>query len=134
VDNGPTEVQAELGADFIVNISDSPFYAGKSKVRRELIARRAKENRILILYVNLVGGQDDIVFDGKSYVFNKEGALIAEGKQFEEDLVITNLDSVEISLEKEDELKEIYGALVLGIKNYVRKNGFEKVVIGLSGA
>ncbi|MEA2076267.1 MAG: NAD+ synthase [Euryarchaeota archaeon] len=133
VDNGPTEVQAELGVDFIVNISDSPFYAGKSKVRRELIARRAKENRIPIVYVNLVGGQDDIVFDGRSYVFNKEGALIAEGKQFEEDLVIADLDGAEIIPEAEDELKEIHGALVLGIKDYVRKNGFEKVVIGLSG-
>jgi len=132
-DNGPTEVQAELGADFIVNVSDSPFYAGKSKVRRELIARRAKENRIAIVYVNLVGGQDDIVFDGRSYVFNKEGALIAEGKQFEEDLVIADLDGAEIIPEAEDELKEIHGALVLGIKDYVRKNGFEKAVIGLSG-
>ena len=132
-DNGPTEVQAELGADFIVNVSDSPFYAGKSKVRRELIARRAKENRIAIVYVNLVGGQDDIVFDGRSYVFNKEGALIAEGKQFEEDLVIADLDGAEIIPEAEDELKEIHGALVVGIKDYVRKNGFEKAVIGLSG-
>ena len=133
VDNGPTEVQAELGADFVVNISDSPFYAGKSKVRRELITRRAKENRIAIVYVNLVGGQDDVVFDGRSYVFNKEGTLIAEGKQFEEDLVIADLDSAEIIPAKEDELKEIYGALVLGIRDYVRKNGFEKAVIGLSG-
>ena len=133
VDNGPTGVQAKLGADFSVNISASPFYAGKTKVRRELIARRARENKIPIVYVNLVGVQDDLVFDGRSYVFNKEGALIAEGKQFEEDFVITNLDSAEIIPEEENELKEIYGALVLGIRDYVIKNGFEKVVIGLSG-
>jgi len=133
VDNGPTGIQAKLGADFIVNISASPFYVGKSKERRELIARRAKENKIPIIYVNLVGGQDDLVFDGRSYVFNKEGALIAEGKQFEEDLVITNLDGAGIILEGEDPIREIYGALRLGIRDYVRKNGFEKVVIGLSG-
>jgi NAD+ synthase (glutamine-hydrolysing) len=133
VNNGPTIVQAKLGADFIVNISASPFYAGKSKQRRVLIARRAKEARIPIVYVNLVSGQDDLVFDGRSYVFNKDGSLIAEGKQFDEALVITNLDGDEIILEKADTLKEIYNALLLGIRDYVRKNGFEKVVIGLSG-
>ncbi|NQE05936.1 hypothetical protein C5S32_08695 [ANME-1 cluster archaeon GoMg1] len=101
VGNGPTGIQAKLEADFIVNISASPFYAGKSKERRELIAKRAKENKIPIVYVNLVGGQDDRVFDGRSYVFNKEGALITEGKQFEEDLVITNLDGAEIIPEGE---------------------------------
>jgi len=133
VDNGPTGIQAKLGADFIVNISASPFYAGKSKERRGLIAKRAKENNIPIVYVNLVGGQDDLVFDGRSYVFNKEGALIAEGKPFEEDLVITNLDGTGIIPEGEDPVREIYGALRIGIRDYVRKNGFEKVVIGLSG-
>jgi NAD+ synthase (glutamine-hydrolysing) len=133
VDNGPTGIQAKLGADFIVNISASPFYAGKSKERRGLIAKRAKENNIPIVYVNLVGSQDDLVFDGRSYVFNKEGALIAEGKQFEEDLVIPNLDGAEINPEGEDPVREIYGALRLGIRDYVRKNGFKKVVIGLSG-
>lgn len=133
VDNNIAGIQAKKGADFIVNISASPFYAGKSKVRRELIGRRAKENRIPIVYVNLVGGQDDLIFDGRSYVFNKEGELIAEGKQFDEDLVITNLDGAEIIPGKENTLKEIYGALVLGIMDYVRKNGFKKVVFGLSG-
>ena len=133
VDYGPTEIQAKKGADFIVNISASPFYAGKSKERRELIARRAKENTIPIVYVNLVGGQDDLVFDGRSYVVNKKGALIAEGKQFGEDLIITHLDGDEMIPEPEDTLKEIFGALRLGVKDYTRKNGFEKVVIGLSG-
>lgn len=133
VDNGPTEIQTKKGADFIVNISASPFYIGRSRVRRDLIARRSKENKIPIIYVNLVGGQDDLVFDGRSYAFNRGGALIAESKHFEEDLVITNLGGNEIVPEEEDELKEIYGALLLGIKDYVKKNGFKKVVIGLSG-
>jgi NAD+ synthase (glutamine-hydrolysing) len=133
VDNGPTDVQAKKGADFIVNISASPFYAGKGRERRELIARRARENSLPIVYVNLVGGQDDLVFDGGSFVFNKNGALIAKGKRFEEELVLTKLDGPAIIPEKEDTLQEIYNALVLGIRDYVRKNGFEKVVIGLSG-
>ena len=131
VDDDPVEKQAKE-ADFIVNISASPFYAGKSRERRELLARRAKENRVPIVYVNLVGGQDDLVFDGRSYVFDRDGILIAAGGQFEEDLVITGLDGAEITSE-DDPLKEIYGALSLGIRDYVRKNGFKKVVIGLSG-
>lgn len=131
VDDDLVEKQAKE-ADLIVNISASPFYAGKSRERRELLARRAKENRVPIVHVNLVGGQDDLVFDGRSYVFDRDGILIAAGRQFEEDLVITGLDGTEITLE-DDPLKEIYGALLLGIRDYVRKNGFKKVVIGLSG-
>ena len=130
--------------DLIVNISASPFYAGKSGERRELIARRAEVNRVPIVHVNLIGGQDDLVFDGRSYVFLKDGTLIAEGKQFEEDLVIVDMvDVADVAdggyecgdgiVSEDDLLKEIYGALLLGIKDYVRKNGFEKVIIGLSG-
>jgi len=134
------EVQSKK-PDLIVNISASPFYAGKSRARRELIARRAEVNRVPIVHVNLIGGQDDLVFDGRSYVFSKDGTLIAEGKQFEEDLVIVDMaDMADGGYEggdgivsEDDLLKEIYGALLLGIKDYVRKNGFEKVVIGLSG-
>ncbi|MEA1945535.1 MAG: NAD+ synthase [Euryarchaeota archaeon] len=131
VDDGPVEKQAKE-ADLIVNISASPFYAGKGRERRELLARRASENRVPIVHINLVGGQDDLVFDGRSYVFDRDGILIAEGEQFEEDLIITDMDGVEITSE-DDPLKEIYGALSLGIRDYVRKNGFKKVVIGLSG-
>ena len=133
--NGPTTAQARLGADLVVNLSASPFYAGKSRARRELISRRARENRIPIACVNLVGGQDDLVFDGGSCVFNAAGSLIAECRQFEEDLVVANLEGggkIKIP-EKEDPVREIFGALVLGIRDYVRKNGFEKVVVGLSG-
>jgi len=133
MDDGPTDIQAKKGAHFIVNISASPFYAGKTRIRRDLIAKRAKENYLPIVYVNLVGGQDDLVFDGGSYVFNREGKLIAKCKHFEEDLLITGLESKkEISL-KDDIIKNIHDALVLGIRDYVRKNGFNKVIIGLSG-
>ncbi|RJS72039.1 MAG: NAD+ synthase [Candidatus Syntrophoarchaeum sp. WYZ-LMO15] len=133
IDNGPFEVQAKKGADLIVNITASPFYAGKTRIRREFIRRRAKENRVAVVYLNLVGGQDDLVFDGGSYLFNREGEPIACCKQFEEELLVADLDGDKITLPEADPIEEIYGALLLGIGDYVRKNGFSKVVIGLSG-
>ncbi len=139
--HGPTEKQVELGAELIVNISASPFYAGKSRLRRELIAMRARANKVPIAYVNLVGGQDELVFDGRSGIFNDKGALIAEGEQFKECLITSTLDSAPITPPdeadraemRETEIEEIFNALLLGIRDYVRKNGFRKVVIGLSG-
>lgn len=133
VDDGPTAVQAEMGAELIVNISASPFHVGKIKVRRELLARRAKENGVAIVYNNLVGGQDDLVFDGRSYIFNEEGVLIAQCKSFEEDLLVSDLETPSKIIPEGDPSDEICKALILGIRDYVRKNGFEKVVIGLSG-
>jgi NAD+ synthase (glutamine-hydrolysing) len=133
VDNGPTEMQAKKDAQFIVNISASPFYAGKTKIRRDLIAKRARENHIPIVYVNLVGGQDDLVFDGGSYVFNREGNLIAKCAHFKEDQLVTGLEARKKISVKDDIIENIHDALVLGIRDYVRKNGFNKVVIGLSG-
>jgi len=139
--HGPTEKQVELGAELIVNISASPFYAGKSRLRRELIAMRARANKVPIAYVNLVGGQDELVFDGRSGIFNDKGALIAEGEQFKECFITSTLDSAPITPPdeadraemRETEIEEIFNALLLGIRDYVRKNGFRKVVIGLSG-
>lgn len=135
VDGGPTEIQAKKRAELVVNISASPFHVGKIKEREELLSRRARENRVYVAYVNLVGGQDDLVFDGGSYIFNEKGELVAKCKRFQEDLVVTSLDGnlVEKIGPPADPLEEIYSALVLGIRDYVRKNGFEKVVIGLSG-
>ncbi|MHC1566029.1 MAG: NAD+ synthase [Candidatus Syntropharchaeales archaeon] len=133
VDHGPYEVQALMGAELIVKISASPFYAGKRKERIERIARRARENGVWVLYLNLVGGQDDLVFDGRSYLFNREGELIAECRSFEEDLMVVDLDAESITPKAEDAISEIHGALLLGIRDYVRKNGFSKVIIGLSG-
>ncbi len=129
----PVKIQAER-ADLIVNISASPFYAGKTRIRRELISRRAMESNTPIIYVNLVGGQDDLVFDGGSYIFNGDGRLIAECKHLEEDFLMGDLTKNEIIPEREENLtREIHDALVLGIRDYVRKNGFRKVIIGLSG-
>jgi NAD+ synthase (glutamine-hydrolysing) len=133
VDGGPTEVQAKGGARLVVNISASPFHVGKIKEREEMVAKRAKENGVYVAYLNLVGGQDDLVFDGGSYVFNEKGEIVARCKRFKEDLVVTDLKEGKKVEQSQDPLEETYNALVLGIMDYVRKNGFKKVVIGLSG-
>jgi NAD+ synthase (glutamine-hydrolysing) len=135
VDDGPTQVLAKRGAELIVNISASPFHTGKIKERQEMLSKRAKENCVYVAYLNLIGGQDDLVFDGGSCIFNEKGDLVAKSRRFQEDLVLTDLnerggEKIRPAL---DPLEEIYRALVLGIGDYTRKNGFEKVVIGLSG-
>jgi len=174
---GPATAQAYAGARLLVNISASPYYAGKGQLRERMLATRATDNVAIVAYNNLVGGQDEVVFDGNSLIINEKGQLIARGKQFEEDLIVVDLDvqpvfraqldesqrrkeaplvkgepgqatKVEVSsqysmvtkpplplgqIERLDDLAEIYQALVLGIKDYVNKNGFKKVVIGLSG-
>jgi NAD+ synthase (glutamine-hydrolysing) len=89
---GPMEVQALEGAQVIVNLSSSPYYAGKIQSRQRMLATRAADNIAIVCYCNLVGGQDELVFDGASLIFDQEGELIARGKQFEEDLVIADLD------------------------------------------
>jgi len=131
--------QRNKGANLIINISASPFHIKKWKQREELLSKRAKEINLPIIYANLVGGQDDLVFDGRSYFFNNEGKKISEAKSFEEDLVEIDLLEKEFPNpnqnphETEKETKEIYEALILGLKDYVQKNGFKKVIIGLSG-
>ncbi|MEE8402049.1 MAG: NAD+ synthase [Candidatus Hydrothermarchaeaceae archaeon] len=134
-DNGPTELQVRGGAELIINISASPFHAGKIKERENLLSKRARENHIFVAYVNLVGGQDDLVFDGGSYLFNRRGELSARCRRFEEDLVVTELNgaTAESPPLRKDTVEEIFSALVLGTRDYVRKNGFEKVVVGISG-
>jgi NAD+ synthase (glutamine-hydrolysing) len=176
-ETGPATVQASAGARLLVNISASPYYAGKGFSRERMLATRAADNVAIVAYNNLVGGQDELVFDGNSVIFNEQGEPVARGKQFEEDLVVVDLDMESVFrsqlhdprrrketpwVKKEmervvrfeisdegpvaakpplasrqvgtlSEIAEIYQALVLGVRDYVRKNGFEKVVIGLSG-
>jgi NAD+ synthase (glutamine-hydrolysing) len=176
-ETGPATVQASAGARLLVNISASPYHAGKGLSRERMLATRAADNVAIVAYNNLVGGQDELVFDGNSVIFNEKGEPIARGRQFEEDLVVADLDmesvfrsqlhdprrrketpwvkkelervtKFEVSnegsvaakppfplrqVERLSEIAEIYQALVLGVRDYVRKNGFEKVVIGLSG-
>jgi NAD+ synthase (glutamine-hydrolysing) len=131
VDGGPCEIQADAGADYIINISASPFNVGKNQERLDLLAKRARENGVPIAYCNLVGGQDDLVFDGGScFVENNRGIL--QGERFREDLVFNEPFRARTP-PITDPIEEIYQALVLGIRDYTRKNGFKKAVIGLSG-
>ena len=174
---GPTEVQQSAGAEVIVNISASPYNAGKRHFRKQMLATRASDNSVYVSYTNMVGGQDELVFDGGSMLLDPQGGLMSAGHQFEEDLVVADLD-VEgvlrsrlhdslLRKEHRDLLKdigtpqlvqvsgpsqerprpplperqprlyegpaEVYWALITGVRDYVRKNGFAKVAIGLSG-
>jgi len=125
--------QCNQGAELIINISASPFNHGKYKLRETILSEKAKKHNVPVVYVNLVGGQDDLVFDGKSYVFSKEGKIVFQANSFEESFKIINDFEKEIEFNKDFEEEEIKKALVLGLKDYVHKNGFSKVVLGLSG-
>ncbi|MCL0028634.1 NAD+ synthase [Dehalococcoidia bacterium] len=175
-DARPTVAQTAAGAQVIVNISGSPCYSGRRRERESMLAERAVDNDIFIAYLNLVGGQDELVFDGGSMVFDPEGRLIAAADQFEEQMLIVDLDvgkmfdtgrtssrmcRENVSAFAElgspefvhvsdydavikqpvthqtarvyDGEAEVYAALVLGTRDYVRKCGFEKVLVALSG-
>lgn len=137
-DTKVTDILADRGADLLVNISASPFHAGKIFERKRLLEQKSKKNGLPIFYVNLVGGQDELVFDGFSMAVDGHGDLVSIGKQFEEDLVIVDcVKDIEkcqgVNFPSYDRREEIYDALVLGIRDYFRKTGFEKAVLGLSG-
>lgn len=156
--------QVRAGARLLINISASPFHAGKRDERRALLSEKAAELKTHIAYVNMVGGQDELVFDGGSFLFSPAGRIIAEAKHFEEDLLCADIRATQLKgatakkrvsgtryvtvqrqpyarrvrLQKtkavsNDPIAEIYTALVCGTRDYVRKNGFEKVVLGISG-
>ena len=166
---GPVATQAAAGAEVSININGSPYHAGKAAERERLLATRASDAHTALLYVNQVGGQDELVFDGGSVAFDHEGRLLARAPQFVEDLLIVDvpvppvyrkrlldprgriteamLPIVHVSdadvarpeavpaqiAELLDPDRELYDALVLGTRDYCRKNGFTDVVIGLSG-
>jgi len=128
----------------ILNISASPFHTGKMSAREEAIGRCAREFNCAVAYCNLVGGQDELVFDGRSMFFDSDGALAAKAKAFAEDLVIADVlpaggGTVKVkpvqpaAPQPVDLIDEIYLALVLGTRDYAHKNGFRKVLLGLSG-
>jgi NAD+ synthase (glutamine-hydrolysing) len=128
----------------IVNISASPFHLGKVEKRQVIVSRCAVKFNCAVAYCNLVGGQDELVFDGSSCFTDSSGRIVATGKAFAEDLVIADVtpatdgnvrvESVQASIpQATDMLDEVYQALVLGTKDYAHKNGFEKVLLGLSG-
>jgi NAD+ synthase (glutamine-hydrolysing) len=176
---GPSRSQADAGADVIININASPYHIGKGVFREKMLSKRASENNVVIVYVNTVGGQDELVFDGHSVVVDQAGRIVTRGKQFQSDLVFidielpdrqrgvqaakrrrkgikttgeTEVEQIDIckprlSRKKRtvtyqppkrikklmDALEEIYTALVLGTSDYVAKNRFKGVVIGMSG-
>jgi NAD+ synthase (glutamine-hydrolysing) len=171
---GPTTRQALAGAELIVTINGSPFHAGKAQFRERMVATRAADDLVCLAFVNMVGGQDELVFDGASVIVNERGEVVARGRQFREELVTADLDLDAVfrarlqdsrrrkeSREQEsapprialaplprtrrpaaiapavapplERVDEVLQALVTGTRDYVRKNGFTRVVIGLSG-
>jgi NAD+ synthase/NAD+ synthase (glutamine-hydrolysing) len=131
----PVQELVDAGVDAIVNLSASPFAVGKPRLREEMLSRMAAKHRRPVLYVNQVGGDDDLVFDGRSLAFNGAGAATTRGRSFASDVVIVDLDrSTPLESDRERAAEaDIWDALVLGTKDYVRKCGFSSVLLGLSG-
>lgn len=137
---GPVAQQAERGAQLIISINGSPFHREKPEVRRDLVAGRARDNKVVVAYVNQVGGQDELVFDGGSLIADARGLIAAQSPFFVDDLLVVDISNdgsvspvVTADDAEDDELARVYDALVLGTRDYVRKNGFTDVVLGLSG-
>jgi NAD+ synthase (glutamine-hydrolysing) len=128
------ELEAK-GAKLLLSINASPYEMGKRQLRRRLFEQIARERGIPCVYVNSVGGNDHLVFDGSSFALNAAGECVAEAVSFDEDLILCDLDkgSGERRPTHEDEQEAVYEALVLGTRDYVRKCGFKQVLIGLSG-
>jgi NAD+ synthetase len=117
-----------------INLSSSPFWHAKRGIRREMLAAIARRDGVPVLMSNQVGGNDSLIFDGSSLALNAQGELIAQARSFEEDLVVVDpFDAPAIAIVEEDEDAAAYRALVLGTRDYVRKCGFAKVLVGLSG-
>ena len=131
--DGPHVGLAAAGAEVIVNINGSPYHVDKDAEREAMVAERARSIGRPIVYVNQVGGQDELVFDGGSFAVDGTGTLLARSPLFVEDLLVVDLDGGGPVAEPLDGDAELYGALVLGTRDYCRKNGFTDVVIGLSG-
>lgn len=131
----PCEVQTLLGADILINLSASPYYYEKPTQRIETIKNAALQNKKTVVYVTQVGGNDELIFDGKSVVVNEKGQVVAIANNFEEDLIIfdTETGRGDMHSHSDLEIECIYRALQLGLKDYVTKCGFKKVVLGLSG-
>jgi NAD+ synthase/NAD+ synthase (glutamine-hydrolysing) len=131
----PVEELAAQGIDVLINISASPYHQGKRKLRREMIQAIARRQKVPVVMVNQVGGNDQLVFDGSSFVVGPDGRVCACAKSFEEDLVLYDLATGEGDQHEThpDECEAIYDALVLGTRDYFRKCGFKKAILGLSG-
>ena len=131
----PIEALIRAGGTFVLNISSSPFWIGKRELRRDMLASIARHHKVPVAMVNQVGGNDSLMFDGSSIVLNPEGNIIAQGHSFEEDLIYFDSKTLTGDLHSQIEGEEasVYAALVLGTRDYMRKCGFQKAIIGLSG-
>ncbi len=131
----PVEEVARGGAQVLLNIASSPYHAEKIALRYDMLRAIARERRMVVAYVNHVGGNDQLIMDGSSLAFDAEGDLLARARSFEEDLVVFETDGTqrEIHEAPSSPSEEIYQALMLGTRDYVRKCGFRKVLVGLSG-
>ena len=134
---GLVEKNKQAGADLILTLNASPFYAGKIHQREEIVCQQAKETEIPLVYVNLVGGQDELVFDGASFVVNEQGEVVFRAEEFEEQVSVVEFEGnrpIKNSCSPlYNEISSEYKALVLGVKDYVYKNGFKGAILGLSG-
>ena len=131
----PIEELVKPGVQAVINLSASPFTVGKQLHRESMLGNMARKYRIPFIYVNQVGGNDDLVFDGRSCAFDSDGRLIARGKAFQEDLITVDMDTMSGTIAEDDFTpeSEIWRALVLGTRDYVHKCGFKDVLLGLSG-
>src|SRR5207247_9171874 len=131
----PIQQLMKCGRNFILNSSASPFWIGKRELRRDMLAAIAKQYKVPVVLVNQVGGNDQLIFDGSSLVIAPDGRVVAQGKSFEEDLIYFDSQSLtgEMHEQIEGEEASAYEALVLGTRDYVRKCGFQRVIVGLSG-
>lgn len=174
-EKGPAKIQALSGAEVIININASPYHMGKLSIREELLSARALECGAIIIYVNMAGGQDELVFDGGSLIVDRNGNIIGRGRQFREELLVADIEingqiqritdknknMLKTLLENDEyvenikissgllsgqkpairqkkfirmaQSEEVYNALLSGTKDYVHKNGFSNVIIGMSG-
>jgi len=134
VEGPPGSLEAAAGARILVNASGSPYLRGKGADRERMFADRARAYGLPLVFCNMVGGQDELVFDGHSCVVDAGGAVVARARQFSEDLLLWELGGGAARIEEPlSDLDEVYAALELGVRDYVRKNGFERALVGLSG-
>ena len=132
----PVAELVQKDVDLLVNLSASPYAVGKQSLRESMLSHSAIMHNLPLLYANQVGANDDLIFDGRSMAFNRDGKMTVRGRSFEEDLLIINFDELELnqtSVRYESDDAEIFAALVLGVRDYARKCRFRQVVIGLSG-
>ena len=162
VEDGVINSQAEAGASLILTINASPYHSGKINLRQKMLKTQAKINKVFIAYINLVGGQDELVFDGRSMLISNQGKVLALASAFKEDLKVIDLDLEKLpqkpkskktrvmsinlpeaknalqpipasKIKKLETAEEVFSALVLGTRDYCQKNGFSQVILGLSG-